>query len=74
MATAYNWECDEQEAKWEKSKKKIEQIEEMEFKNHDVIAGDFVAEVGFSVLIEQLIRNQVEAMRYLAHTTPEYIE
>ena len=52
MATAYNWECDEQEAKWEKSKKKIEQIEEMEFKNHDVIAGDFVAEVGFSVLIE----------------------
>jgi hypothetical protein len=43
-------------AKFGKSRTKIEHIDDLEFKNHELIGGDLVGEVGFSLKIEILIR------------------
>lgn len=51
-----------------------EQMAQLGVKNHECIGADYLARIGFSTQVTDLVRSHVDAKRYLCSKTPRYLD
>jgi len=51
-----------------------EQMAQLGVKNHECIGADYLARLGFSAQVTELVRSHVDAKRYLCSKTPRYLD
>ena len=49
-----------------------EQMAQLGVKNHESVGADYLAQLGFSIRVTDLVRSHVDAKRYLCSKTPRY--